>query len=332
VHTDGERPPTTTAARVVGRVLLAPTWLLVIGLLAVATMRLVAFDRRQLFLLLNSFTLWLYLPAYAVMVAAICFRHRVLAVAAGVLVVVHVTLVLPGLFRTVSVPEAARRAPRLRVVSANLRYNNAQSNRLSLLAELRSFHADVLALEEVTPEWWQTIEASGLLDDFRGHVERSRSDAGGLALLSRVPMRDIVVHDIAGWPMITASVAVGSRTVHVAAVHVAAPIGTSELGRRQQQAATAVERALARPRVVAGDFNASPYNRWFAQQRDLGLREAHEAVGRPFATTWPNGLHHVPPLRLDHVFADPSIVPLDASEGRGQGSDHRPIVVDLAVM
>jgi endonuclease/exonuclease/phosphatase (EEP) superfamily protein YafD len=115
-------------------------------------------------------------------------------------------------------------------------------------------------------------------------------------------------------------------------VHTVAPPFAFARNQRQQRAISEIVRGLPRPRVVAGDLNASPYNRWFDELRGLGLREAHEAVGRSLATTWPNGQHRLPPLRLDHVFADAALVPLRATEGKGQGSDHRPIVVDLAIL
>ena len=187
-------------------------------------------------------------------------------------------------------------------------------------------------LEEVTPEWWQEIRASGLLATHPDHVQQLGDHAGGLAILSRIPLRDVVIHPVDDWPMITATVSVGGRAVHVGGVHIVAPIETFAQNQRQQREITAIVRKLARPRLIAGDFNASPYNRWYGQLLGLGLHEAHEAVGRSFATTWPNGQHLVPTLRLDHVFADPSLVPLTASEGRGTGSDHRPIIVNLAVL
>jgi endonuclease/exonuclease/phosphatase (EEP) superfamily protein YafD len=37
-------------------------------------------------------------------------------------------------------------------------------------------------------------------------------------------------------------------------------------------------------------------------------------------------------VRIDHVLADDALVPLHTAEGRGSGSDHRPVVVDLAVL
>jgi endonuclease/exonuclease/phosphatase (EEP) superfamily protein YafD len=91
-----------------------------------------------------------------------------------------------------------------------------------------------------------------------------------------------------------------------------------------------IVRRAPRPRIVAGDFNATPYNRWYGDLLDLGLTEVHDATGEPFATTWPNGRLPLPPVRLDHVFTDDRLVPLRVHQGDGPGSDHRPVIVDLA--
>jgi endonuclease/exonuclease/phosphatase (EEP) superfamily protein YafD len=57
----------------------------------------------------------------------------------------------------------------------------------------------------------------------------------------------------------------------------------------------------------------------------------HEAVGDPFATTWPNGRQPLPPVRIDHVFVDDALAPVHVEQGEGTGSDHRPVIVDLVV-
>ena len=317
-------------ARTIGRLALVPVWCVVLGLLVVAVGRMVAFDRHRVFMLVDSYTLWLYLPAYPIAVSGALHRARVLTLAASVVIVFHLAWVLPPIFHMVDVPAAAVRAPHVRVVSANLNFDNG--DHAPLLAELADDHADVVFLQEVTPAWWQAIEHSSLAATYPNHIEDPRDDPGGQAILSRRPLTDVVIHDADGWPIITAAMRVGGETVHLADVHLVAPLDTFARNQRQQRAITGIARTLLRPRLVVGDFNASPYNRWFGQLRGLGLEEAHESVGRSWATTWPNGQHHFPPLRLDHVFVDPRIVPLAAAEGRGQGSDHRPIVIDLAVL
>lgn len=309
---------------------MVPVWAVVVALVVIAFARVVAFDRTRLFSLADSYTLWIYLPAYAIGVSALCFRSRTLGVVAGVLVVAQLVWVVPPVFHASSIPAAARRAPHLRIVTANVNFQN--HDHVDLISELTRDHADVIVLEEVTPIWMEAIQLGGLLASHPHHVEIGRWDPGGMALLSRYPLSDVVVHRADGWPIITATITVGVQAVHLAGVHLVAPIDTFARNQSSQRAITAIIRALPRPRLVAGDFNASPYNRWFGQIKGLGLREAYESLGRTWATTWPNGEHYLPPLRLDHVFADPQIVPLDASEGTGKGSDHRPVLVDLAVM
>jgi endonuclease/exonuclease/phosphatase (EEP) superfamily protein YafD len=319
------------SARKLGRLLLLPVWVLALGLLALAAAHLVAFDDRRVFLLADAYALWLLLPAYAVLIAALCFKARALALVALVVVVAHLAWVLPPVFRTVDVPAAAATSPRLRVVSANVMFDNPHHR--TLLHELASYHADVLVLEEITPDWWASIRRSGLLASHRHVVAAPRWGAAGLVIISRLPLRDRRLRDAQGWPIPSATVRIGDRDLHLVGVHVIAPLETFGQNQQQQSVITGIIRRTPAPRIVAGDFNATPTNRWYGQIRDLGLREVHEAVGEPFATTWPNGQHLLPPLQLDHSFVDdPPVVPLRVRQGVGSGSDHRPVIVDYAVL
>ncbi|HEY3725004.1 MAG TPA: endonuclease/exonuclease/phosphatase family protein [Acidimicrobiia bacterium] len=313
----------------VGRALLVPVWVIVAMLLALAAGHVIAYDRSRAVMLADAYTLWVFLPAYVVLVAALCFRTWSLALVAAVIVAAHLAWVVPTTLHTVTVTAAAREAPHVRVASANLRYDNTDHG--PLLAELGASHADIIVVEEVTPAWWRAIRSSGLLASHPDTAKALRDDPGGMAILSRLPLEDVVVHRAGGWPIITATVHVAGRALHLGGVHLVAPLETFARNQRAQRAITSIAASMPRPRLVIGDFNASPYNRWFDQMLGLGLRDAHQAVGRPFATTWPNGMHRLPPLLLDHAFVDRSVVPVAVREGRGRGSDHRPIVVDLAV-
>jgi endonuclease/exonuclease/phosphatase (EEP) superfamily protein YafD len=74
--------------------------------------------------------------------------------------------------------------------------------------------------------------------------------------------------------------------------------------------------------------------------KHTGLLSAHERLGHGMDTTWPNGMTRavlglpfpLPPIRLDHVFTTPNIVPLSIREGRGIGSDHKPVITRLAIV
>jgi endonuclease/exonuclease/phosphatase (EEP) superfamily protein YafD len=321
---------TGRGARWLGHALLLPIWVGVLALLVLVVARIVEFDDRHAFMLANAYTLWVLLPAYLVAVAAVCFRAWPLAGVAGIVVVAHLAWVVPPLVRSVPVNAAAADAPQVRIASANLRFSNTEHART--LAQLDQFDADVIVLQEVTPAWWESIRGSALASSHPEVAEAVRDHPGGMAILSRVPLGDVEVQEAEGWPIITARVTLGGRTINLAGVHVPSPLQTFAENQRAQREVTAIARALPRPRVLAGDFNASPYNRWHQELLDLGLRDAHEAVGRPFATTWRTSRFLVPPLLIDHVYADAPLVPVAAREGEARGSDHRPIVVDLAIL
>jgi endonuclease/exonuclease/phosphatase (EEP) superfamily protein YafD len=319
------------SARRLGRLLLVPVWLVVLGLLGLAGAHLLAFDDRRVFLLADAYALWLLLPAYVVLVAAVCFRARALALVALVVVAAHLAWILPPVFRTANVPAAAAGAPHLRVVSANVMFDNPHHR--TLLRELASYDADVLVLEEITPDWWASIRRIGLLASHPHVVAAPRWGPSGLVIISRLPLGDRRVRDARGWPIPSATVRVGNQDVHLVGVHIIAPLTTFGENQAQQPVITGIIRSTPSPRIVAGDFNATPTNRWYGQIRDLGLQEVFEAVGQPFATTWPNGQHLLPPLRLDHAFVDdPPVVPRRVRTGAGSGSDHQPVIVDYSVL
>ena len=84
-----------------------------------------------------------------------------------------------------------------------------------------------------------------------------------------------------------------------------------------------------KPLIVIGDFNATPFSRAYQQLTSGRLRSAHRDVGRGYATTWPNGKQWLPPIRIDHALLSPRVECLDIFEGRGAGSDHRPLILDV---
>jgi endonuclease/exonuclease/phosphatase (EEP) superfamily protein YafD len=88
-------------------------------------------------------------------------------------------------------------------------------------------------------------------------------------------------------------------------------------------------RSRTPPLILAGDFNATPHSAWHARFLRRGLRDSHDLCGRPLATTWANGVLPIPRIRLDHVLVSAHLGCAAIVEGVGEGSDHRPVVVDL---
>ncbi len=294
-----------------------------------ALSRLVAHDTALPLVWASSITPWGFLPAYLLLAVAIRRRRRWTAIAAGFAVACHVVWVAPSLVPTIG--SADEGAPTVRVVTANLLGVNDQPD--ALLAELMDLDADVLVLEEVSPRWVHRLESPAARAAFPHRDVFVRPDSFGIAILSRLPLARSELVDLEGVPMIDATVTVGERSVRVIGVHTLPPVDSDYAATWRAQLARLADHVagIDGPLVVAGDLNATTHAAGVLRLRALGLADAHDALGRGLATTWPNGLFILPPLRLDHVLVSPELRPVAVREGVGAGSDHQPVIVDLAL-
>jgi endonuclease/exonuclease/phosphatase (EEP) superfamily protein YafD len=327
---DGENSPAPDARRV-GRLLLVPAWIVAAGLAGLVLTHFLAWDRLLTLTAFNAQTVWVYLPAYLIASAALCFRRFPLAVVALVGVVFHVWAIAATVGNAEPITADARAAPRLRVISANLKFDNFAQERLA--REVLAADADVVFLQELTPRWLAQFEAMAG-DDYPFREAEPLGGARGEAILSRLPLSAVRIDHPDGWPVISATVRVGDVAVRIVDIHVIGPTQGIDRHRRMVEDIAELISSFPEPRVVAGDFNSTPYNWGLRHLEDVtGLDNAHERRGRGLATTWPNRDHlGIPPVRIDHVLVDDQIVVLDIDELRGSGTDHRPVVADLAVL
>jgi endonuclease/exonuclease/phosphatase (EEP) superfamily protein YafD len=269
-----------------------------------------------------------YLPGWFVLLLAGAIGSRSLGAAALVIVVAHVAWLLPAMTGSPAAVDAD--APRLRVVSANVLYTNQRLP--DLLDELMSYDADVIALQEVTDRV-QVAVVRQLTAEYPHQVLNETDNAFGSMVVSRLPLRADDVLDVGDLPMLVVDVVVGTETVRVWNVHTRAPTrGYRRDVRDESLAAMEVLRAdVSVPLVVLGDFNATRWNESFRSLLATGLRSAADDVGHGLRTTW-KGSGGIPiEMVLDHVLVSDEIVTLDTRVGAGVGSDHRPVIADLAL-
>jgi endonuclease/exonuclease/phosphatase (EEP) superfamily protein YafD len=314
---------TPTRRRWILPALLAP-------FLVIAIARLVAHDALLPLIWLSSVTAWVFLPAYLVLLRAIVRKRAGVVFAASFVVACHLAWVAPSLVGAPTPARAAER-PRLRVATANLLGVNQHPE--ALLDELVELRADVLVLEEVSPRWLALLDDDRMRAAYPHRDLLAREDSFGIAVLTNRPLLRSELVDLEGVPMVDATVDVEGTPVRVFGVHTLPPVdgAYAAIWRQQLELLTMRARAVDGPLVVAGDLNATTHAAGFEALVDIGLRDVHDHLGRGLATTWPNGLFSLPPLRLDHVLVSPELVPLAVREGRGEGSDHRPVVADLAL-
>jgi len=219
---------------------------------------------------------------------------------------------------------------RLTLVTCNLLYEMREPGRMSAL--LGAADADVLVLLEFTKEWDRELGRE-LWGRYPYRVAEPLRGPFGICLASRVPLSGAKVeYDPAGFPCVAAVVEVAGKRVGVLGVHPMPPMRPEayEMWREAFAAWPGMLARLGEPlRVVAGDFNATPFCRTFRGfVVGQGLRETSRGYG--LESTWYPG--RLPwGLPLDHVLVSEGLRVRAYGVGPEAGSDHRWVRVELGV-
>jgi endonuclease/exonuclease/phosphatase (EEP) superfamily protein YafD len=226
----------------------------------------------------------------------------------------------------------------LSVVSYNVNFGLAGDPQT--LAAVLETEADVVLLQETTPEWEQILRASPQLDERWPHATFHHCcGAGGLAVLSRWPIDTFEVlepppNPDAWFPAARAIVQTPAGLVELLDVHLRPPVKTADRGWLSALSTTPevrlaeVEHHLPKldaelPTIIAGDFNEGDGGRAVSRLAQAGFVDVLAVLGVR-GTTWRwGGLK----ARLDHVLVDEQFEPIEGEVLDVGRSDHRPVRV-----
>ena len=260
--------------------------------------------------------------------AAIALRRARVAVVAAALAALNFAVLAVPLASTAT---AAPGAPlgSLRLVVANVEVGNTDFAAVDRL--VARTHPDIFGVIELTPAMAAHLDRS--LPRYRARVVDTRDDAYGVGVYSRLPLLSAHIEHFpaaGGPPTVVARVRVAGKPVTVVVTHVHTPFAGSIHG-RHLQALAAARASLGRRVAVCGDFNTPPWSgplgKFAADARLRDLYGAHAWAGYSWPT-W-SSLLRVP---LDNCFVSAGVAVTDHHDGVDDGSDHRPLVVDIGVV
>jgi endonuclease/exonuclease/phosphatase (EEP) superfamily protein YafD len=282
------------------------------------------FDRFTPYLELATFLRLQYaLLLGAAALAAILLRLFPVALTALVLAGLNVLVIAPG---GTGPGLAEPDAPRLRLLVLNVEHGSNEYRSVArLIAET---DPDVVGLTELTPAWATGLETA--LERFPSRRLEPDGGAYGIGLYSKLPFAAAGLERFPadGPPSVVATLALGGEPVDVVLTHVHTPFAGS-LHARHLRALAEVRDRLGDSVAVCGDFNAVPWSQPLRRLTSAtGLRSIHDSYG--LGGTWPTAM---PFLRvpIDNCLVSEGLIVLDRHLGPDVGSDHFPLIVDLAL-
>ena len=248
--------------------------------------------------------------------------HRT-ALVVGLVAALNAAAVLPLFIGPAARPHTAD----VRVMSFNLLSDN--TNYDAVIDFIADQSPDVVVLHEASRPWEEALAAA----DLGYEITRGRTEDlifGSLVLTrpgSQVQSFGFQVSDPRAIEVVLPS------GVAVLGIHPLAPFPDDQTERRRFQFEFAGLWAASRegPKVIVGDFNASPWSDPFRRLRtDTGLRNSQAGYG--LELSYPADANPLLQVSIDHLLHSPDLVVADRRLGPPLGSDHLPLVVDLSLV
>ena len=216
----------------------------------------------------------------------------------------------------------------LRVITANLYVGRADAE--TIVGLVRQFDADVLFVQELTEDAVTRLKQAGL-EDLLPHAQPElRGGSQGSGLYSRFPLGDGPEVPPVTSAQPTALIELPSgEEVELVCVHPAPPaLAQGDVTARWKAELAVLPAPGERPRVVAGDFNATLDHAPFRDLLRLGYVDAARQTGNALTPTW--GIPGKSPLfALDHVLVSSACAVLASSVHAVPDSDHRAVYAEI---
>jgi endonuclease/exonuclease/phosphatase (EEP) superfamily protein YafD len=264
--------------------------------------------------------------ALLVIVFAAGRRYRSAALYGG-MALLNLAVIVPQYVGSTAVVASAN-AVHVRVALLNV---HTENRRFDLVCDfVRQAKPDCVVFEEVNDEWLGKL--AKLVDLYPHILPAPRPDNFGIALFSRWPLRDTDIREIgdADIPTVLARIDIQGRVLSLVGTHPLPPSNPEQfvLRSRQLSALAHLAQTSAKPCVVLGDLNTTPWSPYYrALLSDGDLLDVSR--GRGLNASWP-----VPilPLRIpiDHCLISRGIAVTDVKLGPNVGSDHFPLIVDFS--
>jgi len=290
----------------------------------------------------NHFRIFLIIPGFALALLALLMRARLTAATALTALFVHAFAIVPEVYAGLQAPAGGTAPERFKLVTFNVAFRFTDPKRLRHFIERE--RPDLVVVQEAWGEGAKTVERLKDLLPHRRHCMNVRRC--NLAVLSRHPIVAGKVRPqtdgtglVNGARFIRAKLDVGAaagkpgRTITVMTTHLSWPLPRPRQETQFRELAGMVSAAGHETTILAGDFNSTPWSHAMQRfDRSVPLKRVTRALH-----SWPAHRRIAgvsvpyPFLPIDHVYVGSSFTAKAVRRGPDLGSDHYPVIVELAL-
>jgi len=219
-------------------------------------------------------------------------------------------------------------AAQIRILQSNVLYENKQYDQV--ISVVRQENPDIAVFLEVSEIWMK--ELAVLQQTFPYYLSHQDSPQFGTVIYSKIPLENSSIQDLGGGrKTLVTELKIKGKDISLIASHLSIPTDKSNFNSRNQQLAELADyvKKIKHPIIALGDWNItmwSPFYKRFV--RETGLKNARYGFG--ILPSWPTTF---PPLSIpiDQSLLSPEIKVIKIRTGRKVGSDHFPVIQDLAI-
>lgn len=222
----------------------------------------------------------------------------------------------------------AKTTGQLRVLLSNVLYSN--ENYSNVISLVRKEAPDIAVFVEAGKVWNQELTALKDLLPYSAIAQDSKRF--GTTLYSKFPLENVSIEQFQGpRSTIVATIKYQGKDVIVMGTHPNYPVSKIGFIQRNSQLKAMADyiATINKPVILMGDFNItmwSPFYQRFIRESKL----KNGRIGFGLQPTWPAFLPFLA-IPIDHCFVSQNIQVINSRTGDNVGSDHLPIIADLAI-
>jgi len=276
------------------------------------------------------------LLVFAIVVGA--FSRRAWSFLWCVPLILNLVVIVPLFMGPEGVLASPPANPTCRLVHINLDRDNQNFTRA--IEYIDAQNADLIFLQEVTPQWLTQLQAN--LSRYQVAESVPLENSHGVAMLQpveRSPNFEVIGTQVVNLPpdsdrpMLAIAARWGEQEVAILSFHVIFPRdrGSSAFQQIEFNAAAQWSRTQQqqnREVILIGDFNSTPWSARFQRLlQESKLKNSQRGFG--LQPTWIAGFPPPLSLPIDHCLHSLSLLTLKRAIGENIGSQHLPLIVEL---